>query len=301
MTKPRHNKTRKMTMFTKGLKIGSALLCIAAIPAISGCAHCRAGTRVTTVSSTSKCNLCHKGGCRGGCNDTTTFAPTPKVSLTAMADLPPNAKPGECYAKVFLPPEFETVTERICVREESERLEIVPAEYEWVEEQVVVKEASTELVAVAAQFEMQDRLVQTSPGHTTWVKQPDTRCVADNTQGPPPKDVFCLVSAPPTTLNVQAECLSKPATVEKVAVAAEYQTIRKQVCVKPATTRTIPIPAEFKEIEKTVMVTPGHMEWQRIECDVTADAANFYMEPQIRPVRDVNVELEHRDIGEDND
>jgi len=282
-------------MLRKGLKVASALLCAIAIPTISGCAHCRAGTRVTTVSS--KCLTCKKGGCLG-CKDTTVLAPRTEAKLTGFADLPPNAKPGECYAKVFVPPEFETVTDRVCVREESERLEIIPAEYEWVEEQVLVKEASTQLVEVPAQFEVQDRLVQTSPGHTTWVKEQQARCVAD-TAGPPPRDIFCLVSAPPTTINVQAECLTKPATVEQVTIPAEYQTVRKQKCVQPATTRRIPIPAEYRDIEKTVMIAPGRMEWQRVDCDKEATTeAEFRMETEVRPVRDINPEYDNPDLDE---
>lgn len=217
-------------------------------------------------------------------------------------DLPANARVGDCYAKVFVAPQFDTVTERICVREESERLEIIPAQYEWVDEQVLVKEASTELVEIPAQFETREAVVQTSPGHTTW-KQTQARCVAD-TDGPPPQDVFCLVSAPPTTTSITTECQVKPATVEQRTIPAEYQTIRKQVCVKPATTRRINIPAEFRDIEKTVMISPGRMEWQRVDCDIEATTQGelFRMESEteFRPVRDVNVDFQHRNVDYPN-
>jgi len=277
------------------LRIGSALLCIIAIPAISGCANCRAGTRVTTVSS--KCNLCKTSGCRfGKCRDTVALTSTRPTEFKLTGDLPANARVGDCYAKVFVAPQFDTVTERICVREESERLEIIPAQYEWVDEQVLVKEASTELVEIPAQFETREAVVQTSPGHTTW-KQTQARCVAD-TDGPPPQDVFCLVSAPPTTTSITTECQVKPATVEQRTIPAEYQTIRKQVCVNPATTRRINIPAEFRDIEKTVMISPGRMEWQRVDCDLEATTQGelFRMESEteIRPVRDVNIDFQHK-------
>src|SRR5262249_30631953 len=45
------------------------------------------------------------------------------------AELPPNAKPGECYAKVWVPATYKTISERILVRDASERLEVVPAKY----------------------------------------------------------------------------------------------------------------------------------------------------------------------------
>jgi len=279
------------------LRIGSALLCIIAIPTISGCAHCRAGTRVTTVSS--RCNLCRSGPCKGDCKGTVALT-THQTEFKLTGDLPANAKPGECYAKVFVPPQFETVTERICVREESERLEILPAEYEWVDEQVLVKEASTELVEIPAQFETREALVQTSPGHTTWMKQTQARCVAD-TAGPPPQDIFCLVSAPPETMSIQTECMVKPATVEQRTIPAEYQTIRKQKCVQPATTRRVAIPAEFRDIEKTVMISPGRMDWQQVDCDLQATTQGefYHMDREVRPVRDVDVDVDV-DLDEPN-
>jgi inosine/xanthosine triphosphate pyrophosphatase family protein len=48
--------------------------------------------------------------------------------------LPPNAKPGECYARVFVPPTYKTETAQVITREASERVEIIPARYEKVTE-----------------------------------------------------------------------------------------------------------------------------------------------------------------------
>ena len=40
--------------------------------------------------------------------------------------LPPNAKPGECYARVLVPEQYQTTTQRVLKREGSEDVEIVP-------------------------------------------------------------------------------------------------------------------------------------------------------------------------------
>ena len=273
-------------MLSTGLKIGSALLCIAAIPAISGCAHCREGTRTPAMSSegyrmksprvvrtgrvtmSSTPNHNWAKGKQDGAS-----APRTANEVASAEDMPAHAKSGECYARVYLPPEFDTVTERVCVREESEKIEIIPAKYDWVEERVLVKEASTRLVEVPAQFDVQDLLVQTSPGHATWVKANQARCVAD-TPGPPPQDIFCFLSEPPTTTTIQTERLVQGPQVKEVTVPAEYQTIRKQKLVRPATTRKVTIPAEFREVTKTVMVRPGKMEWRRVTCDSRAITMN---------------------------
>ncbi|MCH7993247.1 MAG: hypothetical protein IIB57_02260 [Planctomycetes bacterium] len=183
--------------------------------------------------------------------------------------MPPNAKLGECYARVYVPPKFDTVTERVRVREASDKIEIIPAVYEWEEARVLVKEASTRLVAVPARFFPQDYVVETSPGHVTWMKADQARCVAD-TPGPPPQDIFCLVNEPPTTTTILTKRLLKGATFEELIVPAEYQTIRRQKLVRPASMRRVTVPAEFQEVEKTVMVTPARMEWQRVTCDSRA-------------------------------
>src|SRR5262245_9199559 len=75
------------------------------------------------------------------------------------SDMPRNPVPGECYAKVFIAPRTKTVRERVCIREASERLEVVPAEYEWVEERVCVKEASTRLEIVPAEYATREKTV----------------------------------------------------------------------------------------------------------------------------------------------
>lgn len=252
MSRVRKDNERKPTMLSRRLKIGSGLVCILAIPAISGCAHSKAGTATVTASSK------HKPGHAERNN---------KAALTGATPL--YAEPGECYAPVFVPPEFDTVMERVCVREESEKLEIIPAKYEWVEERVLVREASTKLIKVPARFDVRNRLVQTSPGHATWIKANtnQVRRVAD-TPGPLPPDIFCLVSEPPTTMTVQMKRMVKGPKVKEVAVPAKYQTIRWQKLVRPAMTRRITIPAEYREVKKIVIVAPGRMEWQRVgDCD----------------------------------
>jgi len=263
-------------MLSKGLRMGSALVCIGAVLAVFGCARGGTGGTVTLSSDYEHGNAPGYGSYEDDGSFHAATLPAPH------GEMPQYATPGECYAQVYMPPEFEKVMERVCVREASEQIEIVPAEYEWIEEQMLVKEASTELVEVPAQFDVQDQLVQTSPGHATWVKVKEARCVAD-TQGPPPQDIFCLVTEPPTTMTIQTERVVEGPVVKEITVPAKYQTIRKQKLVRPATTRTVTLPAEFQEVEKTVMVVPGRMEWQRIDCD---SVAFEQMNSEVRPAGD---------------
>lgn len=68
---------------------------------------------------------------------------SPEASL-----YPPQANPGECFARVFVPPTYVTKPEQVLTRSASERLEIIPAQYEWVEEKVMVKAASERIEVI---------------------------------------------------------------------------------------------------------------------------------------------------------
>ena len=89
--------------------------------------------------------------------------------MKSLAEWPPNAVAGECYAKVYVPPKTETVSERVCVRDASERVEIIPARYEWTEDKILVKDASTELAAVPAEFAAREDTIQTASAVITIV------------------------------------------------------------------------------------------------------------------------------------
>lgn len=183
-----------------------------------------------------------------------------------VADLPPNAKPGECWAKVYVPPTFKTVSERILVREASETVEVVPAKYEWVEERIMVKDASTQLEVVPAEFATRERTIEVNPGHTDWEINKHAECV--NPKEQPARDVFCLVKHPPEHRTVQTQAVVKPPQVRTVCIPAQYDTVRREKLVTPATTRRTCIPAEYDTVEKTVKVCEGRMAWQRVACEV---------------------------------
>lgn len=205
-------------------------------------------------------------------------APAPVMRVADL--LPPDAKPGECYVRVFIPEKFETTKETICVREASERLEIVPARYEWVEETVLVKDASTILEEVPAEFAVEDRSILVDPGHKGWHMEKTAKCVSQVDQRPA-DEMFCMVSHDPVYRTIPTNVLVKPATTRTVTIPAEYQTVRRQKLVAPATTRRIPIPAEFASVDKVHKVAESRVEWQRVTCDPDRRAENDMTESEM--------------------
>ncbi len=188
--------------------------------------------------------------------------------------LPPNAKPGECYARVFVPPVYKTETvrvtkkdaaqrmetipakyewveERIPVKEASERLEVVPATYGYVEEQVLVKPASKQIQVVPAQFKTVTEQVLDKPETTMWKKGTGPITKIDEGTG----EIMCLVTVPATYKTVTKRVLVSPETTREVEIPAEYQTVKKRVMKTPPTTRKVVIPAEYKTVKVRKLVS----------------------------------------------
>jgi hypothetical protein len=187
--------------------------------------------------------------------------------------LPPNAKPGECYARVFVPPTYKTedvqvlkadaserievvpekyewVNEQVLVKGASERLEVVPATYEWVEEQVLVKPAGKKIVSVPAEYGTETERVLDKPEHTVWKKGTGPITRIDDATG----EIMCLVTVPATYKTVSRRTLVQAAGTKEIEIPAEYKTVKRKVMKTPPTTRKIEIPAEYKTVRVRKLV-----------------------------------------------
>ena len=182
--------------------------------------------------------------------------------------LPPNARPGECYARVFVPAafkdqdkkvlkmpaakkraieqtKFKTVEKKVLTKEASEKIIPVAAVYETVEEKVLVKAATKKLVPVPAKYETVEEKVIDAPAHTVWKKGRGPIERVDYNTG----EIMCLVEVPATYKTVKKQVLKTPATVKEVEVPAEYKTVKKKVVKAPATFKKETIPAEYAKVK----------------------------------------------------
>jgi len=210
-------------------------------------------------------------------NNTSGSATTGDASL-----FPPNPKAGECYARVLIPAEYKSVSERIMTRDASERIEVIPARYEMAEERVLVKEASTKLeivpavygevseqvivkpastkiVQVPAEYETVTEQVLDKAAHTVWKKGP-AAAQSSNVLSQATTDtgeIMCLVEVPATYKTIQKRVLVSPARTDEIAIPAEYKTVTKTVVKQPATTREVVVPAQYDTVSVTKLVTPA--------------------------------------------
>lgn len=193
--------------------------------------------------------------------------------------LPPDAKAGQCYTRVFVPaayetkeqrlvavegtehlevrqPQFEWVEEQVLVQEESEQFEVIPATFKTVEEQVLIKPESEEFEVVPAEYDTIEEKVLVREAYTTWKKGRGPIEQIDASTG----EIMCLVEVPAEYKTVTLRKLKTPPTTRVIKRPAEYKTIKKQVVDKPAETRAIKVPAKFITVKMQKQVAAAEVE-----------------------------------------
>ena len=142
------------------------------------------------------------------------------------------------------------MTEKVLVREASEKVVTVPAKYKTVTEKVLVR-----------------------PAYTTWKVSNCSggACLPDEIPGrvPGSKDridqatgeVMCLVEIPAKYRTVTKRVMVSPPTTKRIAVPAEYKTVTVRKMVEAPKERTVEIPAQYKTVTKKVKIADAETYW----------------------------------------
>ena len=190
--------------------------------------------------------------------------------------LPPNANAGQCFTRVWAPPEYSSATERKLISEAGERIEIIPAKYGKTKKRIVVQEASTKLVTVPATYKTvtEKLLVQPArtvtetvapvyatekeqildkPAHTVWKKGTGPIQRINESTG----EIMCLVEVPATYKTITKRILKTAASTRTKTIPAVYKTVKRRVVDTKATTKTVEIPAKYANVTVTEEITPS--------------------------------------------
>ncbi len=206
-----------------------------------------------------------------GLSSGSSGTPTSSVAQVIPAgdmSLPPMGEPGKCYARVWEPPVYGTVTEKFLAKDASERIEIFPAKYEWVEEKVLVKKAYQRDEVIPATYTTVTERVLVKPATTKWVKGRGLVEKVNNFTG----EIMCLKEFPAEYKTITKQVLKAQTTINKVQVPAEFQMIKVRKLVAPANEKRIPLPAQYQTVTKTVLNSPGKMAWKSVICETNAPA-----------------------------
>ncbi len=216
-------------------------------------------------------------------------AATSKTDASASQDIsltPPNAKVGECYAKVLIPAKYETKTEKKLLKDKVEKISVTkpkfkevkykildkaesfkyvlkPATYKCVQNRVMVEPEKVTYKVVPATFKIKEEKVLVSPAHQEWKKGTGPITKVDNNTG----EIMCLVEVPAKYKTVKTKVVDKLAHVEKVVTPAVYKNFKAKVVDKEASYEKVVIPAKYKVITVKELV-----EEAKVNKDVEPEA-----------------------------
>ncbi|CAA6817033.1 MAG: Reverse transcriptase [uncultured Sulfurovum sp.] len=183
-----------------------------------------------------------------------------EVSLT-----PPNAKAGECYAKVVVPAKYKSVAERVLVQEASNKITVIPAKYEWVNEKVEVTPASKKLITIPATFKKVTETVEVRPASKSW------KVSLKRNAAPVSKEI--LVAA--KLKGVDLENTTAQTCYKEYYTPRHYKTINEEIILQKESNKTKIIPATYEMVEKTIIVTPASKK------TITVPATYGYSEERV--------------------
>ncbi|RUM66317.1 MAG: hypothetical protein DSZ03_01400 [Sulfurimonas sp.] len=207
---------------------------------------------------------------------TKTSVESNDVNAISNSLVPPNAKPGECYAKVLvpatykqekvqqlveeaktkikvIPATYKVVEKKVTIREPRTKIITIPATYKSVTEKVMVEPEKTKLVVVPATYKTVKEKVLVKAAHTEWKKGRGEIEKVNNGTG----EIMCLVEVPAVYKTVTKKVLVKDASTKEVKIPAVYKTVTKKAVATPETTKKVTIPAVYKNVKKRVLATPA--------------------------------------------
>jgi len=187
----------------------------------------------------------------------------------------PDAKPGQCYAKVMVPAQYETKEEKVLVRESAQKIETIPAKYEWAEKTVTINAAHTKLVPEPAKFEKVVENIEVSPAMNIWITSLDknaqpvspgmlaaAKSLGVKIDEAVPGMCFKEYYTPAQFKTETRDVLVKEASEEVTTIPAQYETVEEQVLVKEASKKIVEVPATYETVSEQVLIEPAKTVWK---------------------------------------
>ncbi len=197
------------------------------------------------------------------------------ASMYAQPEAGMPSEPGKCYARCLIADEYETVTEKVLVKEASTKVAISPATYETVSERVLTKEAGTALTASSAQFETvtEQKLAQEASttlsitparfetmSERVLTKEAPRAMVGTYSGGSNMGEVGTLLTSAARFENSSEQILVKEAYTVLRVVPAVFETVSEQKLVQAAYTTISTVPAEYETVTEQVLTKEAYTE-----------------------------------------
>lgn len=197
------------------------------------------------------------------------------ADTTDATDTLPDAKAGECYAKVMIPATYKTITEKILATEASETISTIPAEYSWKEDRVLIKEASKKIIPIAATYKTVSEKILVKAQENTWFTSLKSQVpvssailsaakaggidVVSSTPGVCYREYFT-----PASYETKSEqYIAKEASNTLSITPAAYNTVQEKTLVKEASKKIVAVPATYDYVEEKILVEAEKTIWKK--------------------------------------
>lgn len=197
-------------------------------------------------------------------------------AIQDMTSVLPDAKAGECYAKVVIPAKYRTESSTVVVKEASEQIKIIPAKYEWSEQRLLVSEGQSELKVIPATFATETETYEVSPAGERWVMGSrnsgvvasaglleSARAGGANLNGATPGQCFVEHFKPPQYKTVAERVLVSEPSEQITLNAAKYEWVEQRVMIEPASRKLIEVPASFETVQEKIKVEDAKTVWKK--------------------------------------
>lgn len=198
------------------------------------------------------------------------------VGAAEMPTKPPQAKPGECYARVMIPAQYEMTKEKVLVKEASEQISVVPAKYETTTKEVEIVPASTKITPVPAIYKEATETIVIRPRIKIWRTSleegaapisPEILSAAKqkgiDVDAAIPGSCFKEYVIPRKFRTIAEEIVIQDERNETKVIPATFEAVEKTIVVAPASKKIVEVPAEYETIEERVLVEPEKSVWKK--------------------------------------
>ena len=232
----------------------------------SGAALALALSFSAAVTACDSCNSC-ASPCAPACAPpVAACAPAPACCpepacppQSGCGAFPAEARPGEAWCCVYLPPEYRTETYQVCVRPESCNKELVPAVMGTRQVSVCVSPCSQRCETIPAVYATQEECIEICPARTEWQK---VDCPSGGEQR---EGCYALVTIPPTFEKRTKTICTCEAQTRTIDIPAVNEMRTETYEVTPAYYKDIPVPAEYRTDSKQICVREGTWVWKKNE------------------------------------
>lgn len=202
--------------------------------------------------------------------------PLSVISANELPLTPPNAVPGECYARVLTPATYDTIEENVLIKEATEEIKISPAVYETVEKEVEVVPALKKLIPVPAKYKDTIETIEVKSAQRIWKTSLKKKAIPVSnallstikSQGVeldnvPAGTCYKEYFRPQTYKTIEEDVIVQDERSKTEVIPAEFDLAEEKIVIVPSSKKVVEIPALYNTIEEKVLIEDAKTVWKK--------------------------------------